>query len=189
MLNISCSEVTWGDYMPLEVGNEWYYRVFGDGAPGHLATRVRIVRQLDDFFYDADYNGRIYRWGKIDNQVFFSRKGGILHFCLKLPPEVGKKWEQREGQKGVRYFWKITAIEDITTPAGLRFKDCIRVELEKFHMPVVQRFWFKEDVGIVRYARYDRARDREVSGFVLIGCKLKNRSGKEAAGPREGVAE
>lgn len=105
------------DYWPLQIGNQWTYRVENGGATQQ--NMVKIESQDAEGFY-------------IDNQGarLKAHPAGIFdgdRFLLRDPLELGAKWMAVPSANALERF-EITSIHfDMTVPAG-EFHNCVQVQ-------------------------------------------------------------
>lgn len=105
------------DYWPLQLGNQWTYRIEHGGAT--QKNTVKIIRQDSDGFF-------------IDNQGarLKAHPAGIFdgdRFLLRDPLELGAKWMAVPSANALEHF-EITSVHfDMSVPAG-EFHNCVRVQ-------------------------------------------------------------
>jgi hypothetical protein len=154
------------DFMPLEAGSVWTYRVRSGGrdlGAESLEVLERIVREGDA---EAGAPGgplsrfRVREPGA--TAVWVKEGKSVLRVTprtattiIQHPPFVDSGWTDR-AEGGSLVYCRIVAREAVETPAGA-FRDCLVVRREAEERSSVVTQWFAPDVGLVRW-RVERPR-------------------------------
>lgn len=151
------------NYYPVEVGNNWHYRVTANGNLTNASMRI----SRHDVINGEKLARLDFLNGPVTEHIAQTEKGVFRHGIngsqlnpplrlLPYPPDVGTKWEGNftsdiaPGKN--RYFGEIQQEEMVDVPAG-RFK-ALRVHLrvEQFGPDIQTTYWFVKDVGFVKQA-------------------------------------
>jgi hypothetical protein len=171
VLTAGCEDVR-HDYLPLEVGSSWTYRVVSEGRVRGSDT-IRVLDRLEHILEEegeARGDGRfgaggrfsvkeptgVVVWSRAGRDVFrVSPGGGTVTTIIKYPPFVGFGWTDK-GPGGGLVYCRIVGREAVETPAGWFF-DCIVIERRAQDFSSVVRQWFAPEVGLVKW-RVERPR-------------------------------
>ena len=175
---IGCEDIR-GDFLPLEVGSSWTYRVVCEGRRLETDT-IRILERLEHASGDGEEEapsaapktpkeapgeterfrvrepGAVSVWTKTGRDVF-RILGDTVTQIIAHPPFVGSGWTDRGPRSGLQasrqggsVYCKVAAREAVETPAGWFF-DCVVVERHAEDFSSLVRQWFAPDVGLVKW--------------------------------------
>jgi hypothetical protein len=153
------------NYYPLQVGNQWDFRVEVMGNSASAVSKIAKIEKIDDVLLarlEATVNGKIVATEHLrqtDQGIFRHRNNGqeiSPPICLlKYPVKPGDKWDGdiTVGTEKGKYFCE-AAEEQVGVPAG-KFKATrvkIRLETEQNGVKntVNTTYWFVLDIGFVR---------------------------------------
>jgi len=177
MLMAGCGGV--GEYMPLEPGNWWEYRIEVYETIGAMVqVDYRDLRYAEITFSErSDTHGDIHWMTRVMDDVnaaygyYISTSNGALTIYQALespsgevylaePFEVGNSWTTHARQDTeITVAGEILSVSDTVRAPFEIFTDCIRVRLvstrdvlDQYPGPetITWEFWFAEDIGIVK---------------------------------------
>ncbi len=150
-----------GNYYPLQVGNEWKYKVEAGGNSAQAVSTITKIEEIDGVSLarlEATVNGNVVANENLrsdDKGVFRYRNNGqeinppIL--LLRYPAKSGDKWNDdiTVGKEKGKYLCE-TREENVEVPFG-KFKAMkVTVTLEAKMQKVTTSYWFVKDVGFVK---------------------------------------
>lgn len=119
------------DYFPLKVGNWWKY------DNGTVTATIDSLVTLGDntkaylMNYTYSSKGSEFLYKKDSTQIAeYKYTGEIDRILLKLPIQIGQKWQYDFGTSEVDSIFVIGK-ENVTVPAGT-FNDCLRLEIYNY---------------------------------------------------------
>jgi hypothetical protein len=149
------------NYYPMQVGNQWNYRIEAGGKSAESISKIAKIETIDDVplarleAYIGEELKATEHLRQTDKGVFRYRNNGqeiSPPICLlKYPVKSGAKWhgEIIVGKETGKYFCEATE-ESIDVAAG-KFKTMrVSVRLESGGKTVNTSYWFVKDVGFVR---------------------------------------
>jgi hypothetical protein len=151
-----------GDYYPLQVGNQWTYRV---EVAGNSAKAVSSITKMEAFEgkeplarLEAKVNDNVVATEHLlatDKGVFRYRNNNQEinpPICLiKYPAKSGDKWEGdiTVGKEKGKYLCE-TREEAVEVAAGKYKAMKVTVTLEAKNQKVTTSYWFVKDIGFVK---------------------------------------
>jgi hypothetical protein len=169
-------EKTLPEYYPLQVGNQWSYKVKVVGIDTTMVTRIAKIETIKDQPYarlEAELNGKV-----VATENLRKTKKGIIRLrtndieaeppflLLKLPAKPGDKWEGTFTAKGekCKFHSEIFAEETIAVPAG-KFK-ALRVSILLYQRKMIinSTYWFARGIGFVKQT-VDTPGEKASDGF------------------------
>ena len=153
--------VATANYYPLEVGNEWQYRVAANDRNSVLVTRISKIEEIGKeklARLESPVLNMSEHLTQTEKGVFRHRYNGAdvspPFRLLPYPATVGAKWEGEftvEKENGARkYFGEIQSEETIDVPAGKFKAICLLIKLEENGKRIETTYWFAKDVGLVK---------------------------------------
>jgi hypothetical protein len=149
------------NYYPLQVGNEWNFRVTVGGNSVNAISRIAKIETIDGkplARLEASLNGNIVATEHLrvtPEGVFRYRNNGqeiVPPICLlKFPAKSNSKWDGniKVGAEQGKYFCEAKEA-NVEVPAG-KFKALhVAIRLETKGQTVTTAYWFVPNVGFVR---------------------------------------
>jgi len=151
------------NYYPLQVGNEWKYRVEVGGSSAQAVSRITKMESFEGkdplARLEAKVNENIVATEHLsvtDQGIFRYRNNGQEITppikLLKYPARSGDKWEGdiSVGKEKGKYFCETK--EDSVEVAAGKFAKAMKVTvtLESKMQKVITSYWFVKDIGFVK---------------------------------------
>ena len=141
------------DYWPLQIGNQWTYRIEHGGATQQ--NTVKILRQDADGFFVDNQGARLK-----------AHPAGIFdgdRFLLRDPLELGAKWMAVPSANALERF-EITSLHfDMKVPAG-EFHDCVRVQARNkisANESFIGEWTYAPGVGLIAFASFRQVNTKD----------------------------
>ncbi|MHC4916446.1 MAG: hypothetical protein ACYTGB_13235 [Planctomycetota bacterium] len=149
LLAAGCAAPSAGrDYMPLEPGNSWDYRVT-TAAGRKSSRRLEITGRVSELTCRAADGGRPSLWSWEDGFLSVQQEGQRI-YMLVLPVHEGASW-WTVTPEGVRVWCRVTGFVPVSVPAGT-FPRCAEVVMQPKGGKTEIRHWFARGVGWVKYS-------------------------------------
>jgi hypothetical protein len=149
------------DFYPLQVGNQWHYRVEAGGNSVEAVSKIAKIEFIDNAFLarlESTVNSKVV--GTENLRV--TSKGVFRYFnngqrinpavcLLKYPAKSGDKWGGKisVGEEQGKYSCDAEE-ENVEVPAG-KFKAMkVNMSMETGEQSVIIAYWFVKDVGFVK---------------------------------------
>jgi len=149
------------DYYPLQVGNQWNYKLDVNGKEIAMITRIAKIETIKDQPYarlEAEVMGKVTateHLRKTDKGVIRLRTNTIEAdpplLLIKTPLKAGDKWggEFTADGKQAKYETRVSE-EMVKVPAG-RFKTMkVAIRLQEGGTVVNTTYWFAAGIGFVK---------------------------------------
>lgn len=153
------------DYYPLQVGNQWNYKLDVNGKDAAMITRIAKVETINEKAYarlEAEVGGQV----KATEHLRITDKGLVRLktndfeadpplLLIKKGAKAGDKWGGKftvldKGEKKEAKYEAVAGDEMVKVPAG-RFKTLrVAIRLEENGMVVNTTYWFAPNVGFVK---------------------------------------
>jgi hypothetical protein len=149
-------------YYPLQVGNQWNYRVEVGGSSAQAVSRISKIETIDGVplaRLEATVNGTIVATEHLratKEGVFRHRNNGqeiSPPLCLiKYPVKAGESWEGdiTVGKEKGKYACSTREENNVEVTAG-KFKAIkVTITLDSKMQKVTTSYWFVKDIGFVK---------------------------------------
>jgi hypothetical protein len=149
------------DYYPLQVGNQWNYKLDVNGKDVAMITRIAKIETVDGQPYarlEAEVGGKVTateHLRKTDKGLIRLKTNDFVAdpplLLIKKGAKAGDKWGGKFTVMGKEAKYDAVAEEDmVKVPAG-RFKTLrVAIRLEEGAMVVNTTYWFAPNVGFVK---------------------------------------
>ena len=155
------SALTMPDYYPLQVGNQWKYRLDVNGKEVTMTTKIAKIETIDQqklARLEAAVDGNTSATEHLqqtDKGIFRFRTNGIESspplLLLKYPAKNGDKWSGAFTASDSKATYSCEAMEEeVVVPAGKYKTIRVAIKLEEKGQVVNTTYWFAKDVGFVK---------------------------------------
>lgn len=146
------------NYYPLEVGNEWNYRLTANNKSSSVVIKIAKIDEQNAALLESPTVNATEHVMQSDKGVFRSRfNGAEVTPPLRLLPYPAKPGEKWEGEFSIakssgkhKYTGEIQKEETVAVPAGKFTALRVLIKLEQNGMIVETTYWFVKDVGFVK---------------------------------------